>query len=169
MRDPVVNADSGRFSRTWTNYIDDLNSAVATLASAPGVTNGSDAAPGAIGEFMMTIGASGVPLGSAGVPTNVATLDLTPGDWDLAGNVAFNTTGATGAVAAGVNATSATFGDIFTHISGSLGSGVSQRLGTGGSQRINITLVTTVYLVASATLSSGAATATGRIWARRVR
>lgn len=167
MRDPVVNADSGRFSRTWTNYIDDLNSTVATISV--GVVDGSDATAGQIGEYLTASGA-GVPLGGSGTPTNVATIDLTPGDWDVSGNVAFAPSGgATAAISAGVNATSATFGVIFTHVSGSLGTGVGQRVGTGGPVRINLTVSTTVYLVASASLSSGGVTASGEIWARRAR
>ena len=164
MRDNPV-SDTGRFSRTWAQYIDKLNTAVANVGK--GVVDGSDATAGQVGEYLTASG-SGVGLGG-GTPANVATLSLTAGDWDVSGNVAFATTGATTAVVAGVSTVSGAFGSVYTHNSGTLGTSVQHRLGTGGSVRVNVTAAATVYLVAAASFSGGGVTASGEVWARRVR
>lgn len=160
--------DGGRHTQAWADYHESIADRVNTLADTvrQGITDGSDADAGNIGEYLFASN-SGVPLGGSGTATNVATLDLTAGDWDVEGNVAFATTGATTAVIAGVNTASATFGFVYTHHSGTLGTGAPHRIGTGGAQRMNVPIATTVFLVAAS--SGGGATASGAIWARRAR
>jgi hypothetical protein len=132
-----------------------------------GVTNGTDAAAGTVGEYLSAVG-SGVGMLSGAI-VNIATLALTPGDWDVEGNVSFIPSGSPTFVAASVNTVSATFGAHSTANAGQLGTAFEHRLGTGGSTRVNIETPMTAYLVAQCLLSTGAMTASGSIWARRVR
>ena len=49
-----------------------------------GVTDGSDAAPGMVGEVLFNVNTAGVNVASGG-SNNIVNLALTPGDWDVNG------------------------------------------------------------------------------------
>ena len=139
-----------------------------------GVTNGSDAPPGQIGEVISSVVASpGVTL-TTGVSAAVTSLSLTPGDWDVTGEVwiAVGAGGAT-AIYAGINsgptvpgfqAIGAARSNIFATITGSQISVLPLR-----SCRVSLSAMTTYYLAVIATFPSGTTTAYGNIIARRAR
>lgn len=159
MDNPV--SDTGRFSRPWTQYIDKLNTAVATAAAGMGVTDGTDAAAGQVGEYLT---ASGGPVTlTTNATANVATLNLTAGDWDVSGLVSFSAgAGTHTSFGAGLD----TIGILnqSTFPAGALTQGIGIP-----PKRYNASVATVVHLVAVATFSAGTVTAQGVVSARRAR
>jgi hypothetical protein len=158
----ALNAD-GLHSDMWEAHhqdvVDQLNIIANTMHR--GVTDGSDAAAGEVGEYL-TASATGVALVS-NVPINVVSLDLTAGDWDVAGNAQISSPGGTrnifGAGLDGIDTQiSATFPTTGTTVNG-----INAAL-----KRYNVTAATTVWLQALGSFS-GSATASGTIRARRAR
>lgn len=165
---PIADYPSGQqHSQAWTEYHQSVADQLAKQAANAGVADGSDATAGQIGEYL-TASAGSVGL-SSGTIANIVTLALTPGDWDVEGNVVFDPTGAVTFVAASVSVASATFGAHSTANAGTLGTALQHRIGTGGSTRVTSNSPLTAYLVAQCLFSTGAMNATGSIWARRVR
>jgi hypothetical protein len=166
---PIVDYASGQqHSQAWTEYHQNVADRLAGLQARRGITNGTDAAPGEIGEYLSSVSATSVGM-STGTIADIASLPLPPGDWDVEGNVVFDPTGAVTFVAASVNTVSVTFGSHSTANAGTLGTAQQHRIGTGGATRVNIDAPMTAYLVAQALFSTGAMNATGTIWARRAR
>jgi hypothetical protein len=143
-----------------------------------GVTDGSDAAPGTIGEVISGSNFAGVGL-TTNVAMNVTTITLTPGDWTVGGVVIFTpvSTGPNSVIAA-LSQTAATLpsdNDVAT------GKGIMQQIWassmpSGKTQttptsliRVSTSTSKSVYLVALATFGGGTVTVTGYISARRVR
>ena len=156
-----------------TGVITSTGTGVLVLNNAPniiGVTNGSNAAAGSVGEFISSFisSASQVAMTSS-TPTNITSISLTAGDWDVFGNV-YIIFSVTGTAAVGwISTTSATLPD------GPLFSGISVNAASivAGAPaipfvRLSLAGTTTVYLSAY-----GAGTVTingsGGIYARRVR
>lgn len=126
-----------------------------------------------IGAFLSTVIASGSAVSlSTTTPTNIGSLTLTPGDWDITGVVDYVTTGAsTLDFKSGVSAASSAFGPqdsfvnmplITTLLSDTFGHvlptwRLDNRTSTG----------TTIFLVGQANFSVGAAAAYGTIRARK--
>jgi hypothetical protein len=139
-----------------------------------GVTNGSDAAPGQIGEVISSVVLSpGVSLGS-GVAANITSIALTAGDWDVQGEawITFapaitllqcwiSPTSASAAPQAAINGSRVT-------MSGAAGFFVGTNVFSLRPARVSLSAPATYYLGVTAT---GGATnaAFGNIWARRVR
>jgi hypothetical protein len=134
-----------------------------------GVSDGSDAAGGQIGEFLSA--SNTFALGN-GVPAALAGMSLTPGDWNVWGNVVLTTL-------AGGSGVSFLAGGIST-VNNALGSNfVAQSFSTNIIQgnagvtlpmlRASITANTSYYAVAQINFASGSPQAAGYIWARRVR
>lgn len=141
-----------------------------------------DAADGEIGEVKTAtvVTASAVSL-SSGTAADVATLELTAGDWEVWGQVDRNWSGTTATIVStcisdtadtmstqpggsGIGTDplatdTATFGTTLTGIK-------SQRC---GPVRVTLSETTTLHLVAKDTFSAGTVTAFGTITARRVR
>ena len=170
---PIADFPSGQqHSQAWTEYHQSLSDQVNDLSivaatTNKGVTDGSDAVAGDIGEYLFTPSGASVGLSNGSVQ-NICSLDLTPGDWDVSGNIIFNPTGAVTYAAASCSTASVTLNVIAARVGGS--SAANQlRLGTGGDQRINVSADTTVYLVAQCGFTSGSVSATGMLWGRRVR
>jgi hypothetical protein len=147
----------------------------ATALPRAGVTDGSNAAAGQIGEYIsqtVLVGAA-VPLAS-GVTSTVTTISLTAGDWDVSGNVAFQPVPAASvtAVIAGIS-----LGAVFaTEPSGGAIQALIVPFTTGqfqtllaGTLRVSVAATTTVYLLAQGTFSGGTCGAYGFIGARRRR
>jgi hypothetical protein len=146
------------------------------LAPSAGVTNGSNAAAGQVGEYI----SSTVLVGSAVALTSstaadVTSISLTAGDWDVWGNVGFNPGGTTTytALDGWINTVSATGP---TQPGNGAAFGIQAPLTAGQAQlfpvgmtRISIASTTTVYLGAFATFGTSTLSAFGFIGARRVR
>ena len=144
-----------------------------TSKSLLGVTDGSNAAAGMVGEFISASQSAGLGL-SSGAVSNVTSVALTAGDWDVSG-VAWITTSGTAVanIAAALSPTAGTFPALpstgaFAQLvtSGYFGSPWILNVGTA---RFSITASTTVYLVVVPTFASGGATGYGFVRARRVR
>ena len=90
---PIAGALQQQFSQPWAAFHQQVSDLLNQLAatSGVGVTDGSEAQPGQIGEYMtMTGTATGL---ANNVMAPVASLDLTAGDWDVSGNVQFSSGG----------------------------------------------------------------------------
>jgi hypothetical protein len=157
---PIADFASGQqHSQAWTEYHQAVADRLAAITDA-GVTDGSEATAGDVGEYM-TAGSAAAAI-SSGVVTNIVALNLTPGDWDVSGFVAF-TAGAGTHTYFGVG-----ISVIDTSITATYpASAINQVLPTT-IHRINITAATAVWLVAQAGFT-GTMTAAGSIRGRRAR
>lgn len=175
--DPPIAASGQQHSQAWTEYhqqvadqlqnqltqINALTSQLSTLTGTmgQGVTDGSDAAAGDIGEYL-TATSGTVSLANA-VLTNIVSIDLTAGDWDVSGTVGFSAGSGThtlfgAGIGSGLDAViTATFPS----------AAMSMALPTS-VHRYNVTATTTVWLVAEVGFT-GSCTAQGIIRARRMR
>lgn len=143
------------------------------VINVTGATNGANATSGNVGEYIE----SKIPTGSAvalanGATSNITSISLPAGDWDIQASVVYNSTLATiTGKTSGVNTTSATLPTDGSEVP----SGLLQTLITGKDgatlprKRISSSSATTVYLVANCAFSLGNVTAYGILNARRVR
>ena len=137
--------------------------------TATGISNGSNAAVSQVGEYIAStiLSASAIGLGGSGTATTVTSISLTPGDWDVYGNVSYNLNGATVTAAYGAVNNSTAFPD------GSLYAQVGPITANTGfvapSMRYNLTATTTIDLLALGVYSVATPKVSGQIWARRVR
>lgn len=144
--------------------------------SQVGVTNGSNAAAGIVGEYFETnSGLTFTNLTSSQAAT-IATLSLTAGDWDVTGNGIFQATSATT-----LSGSSATI-NISTNVTYTSAEAANAFIllpnitlttfafnGAVPRRRFNLTNTTTVFLRTSILFSAGTITAGGNMSARRVR
>lgn len=146
------------------------------LLPSLGVTNGSNAAAGNIGEYIsstVVIG-SAVPL-TTSVVQEITSIPLTAGDWDVWGNICYSVDPST-VVDAAFGWTSTVVSTTFPvppnngAETGWVGTvtGVVPYL-TVGAQRISISTPTTVYLFTDSNFTTSTLSACGFIGARRVR
>jgi hypothetical protein len=141
--------------------------------SKVGVTDGSAAPAGQIGEVLSSIQTTPQALVST-TPKAVTTLPLTAGDWDVQGEVWIAAgTGAPTVTAAAINTAVAipaavALGVAARQISAAIAASSTVVMPLTPC-RVNITSPTTYNLVAQATFPSGTTNATGKIWARRAR
>lgn len=164
--------EKGRYSQAWTRHQQDVVDALHNVGT--GVSDGSDAAAGHIGEYLSAgVIFPGVALAGGGAAADVTNLALTAGDWDVTGSVIFSSSAANlVSVVASVSATSATITDpgmaaINTN-AGTTRFTSGTRL-VAGPVRFNLGAAGTAFLVASATFPAGVASAYGHIGARRIR
>jgi hypothetical protein len=135
-----------------------------------GVTDGSNAAAGQVGEVITAnMGSAGVNIPASNTWTNVLSITLTPGDWDVVGTI--NITSSAGAtnIAATQSLTTApssAMGDFWVQIYGvtlsEFGSAIPP-------QRYTVTANTIVYLLGFCAFTTGTVTAYGQLIARRMR
>lgn len=156
-----------------------------TTPTITGVTDGSSAAAGKVGEYVcakVTNGGSpsgcstnsATPVAFASTATvTVTSISLTAGDWTVCGNVFLNPVGAGfTSVTAGISNVAATqpssadLDGALTILNATF-AGVGQVLPTG-CKRFSTASTASQYLVASGN-TTGSGTAWGIIWARRVR
>ncbi|QHJ80882.1 MAG: hypothetical protein [Bacteriophage sp.] len=133
-----------------------------------GVVDASNAATGKVGEVLTAITA--LSAITTNVDTNLVSISLTPGDWDVSGVARFETSAsAITSVFCGLTTTSATAPGFpaACQISGMTSGGTQQV--NPPLVRFNVSATTTVYLVGRAAFASGTATARGYIQARRIR
>ena len=165
----VLITDSGSIPQLSTTLPSLLN---IPLPNIIGVTNGSNAAAGSVGEYVT----SNVPVAAGvsltnGIPANVSSISLSAGDWDIYGNVTIISSGSNHAVAMWCSITSATLPEesLYTGTSLIAGATLANFQASTPFLRISISLTTTVYLSAQSAFSSGTSKASGSIFARRVR
>lgn len=136
-----------------------------------GTNTSNNANAGSVGEYVTATG-SAVSL-SNNTPTNITSVSLTAGDWEVQSSIVFLPAAGTtvAQVVAGMNTTSATLpaGQFTWNLQ-------STSLATGGaqssalpSQRFSVSATTTVFLVGQSNFGASTMTATGIIRARRVR
>lgn len=156
---PIVDSPSGqRHSQAWTEYHQSVSDKLAQMYR--GVTDGSDAAAGNIGEYLTNT--SGAVALTSGAIANVVSLDLTAGDWDVSGNVIFTPSAGTHSFfGVGMDAPDVYLAATFSTAA------LNQALNTA-PRRYNVTATTTVWVVAQAVFA-GTCTATGTVRARRIR
>jgi hypothetical protein len=146
-----------------------------------GVTDGSNAAAGQIGEWISSfVASSGAVAGVTGTAFNVTSISLTAGDWDVQGNVflialagaptvtgVYGWVGLTSAALPPMGASGCAVMALVTP-AGAFGNGAG---GPTGVLRVSVSATTTVYLSASVNYSGAGASAGcyGVITARRVR
>ena len=140
-----------------------------------GTTTNDSAAAGCVGEYVSSIIASGSAISlTNNTVTNITSISLTAGDWDVDGVVVFTpdtTTVRTRSIGA-FNTTSASLPATYYRSTLTLGTADAAGETYGGPvpiQRISLSATTTVYLMAYAQFSAGNQTAHGYISARRVR
>lgn len=161
--DGVLQVLNGSTSSGGTTYLGELL----------GVTNASGATTGYYGEVLSGKIASGSAQAlQTTVATNVTSLSLSAGDWDVSGNINFTGTASTiTATSGGITTTSVTVPTDGTEVF----SGVVTTLITETDsitiprKQINVSSTTTVYLVGKCTFSAGSVSAFGSITARRMR
>ena len=160
--DPPVAADGQQHSEAWAGYHQNVADRLDRLPALmrKGVTDGSDAAAGDIGEYLSNT-AGAVALSSA-VTANIVSLALTAGDWDVSGGVVFSPSAATNSFF-GVGV-----GGLDTYIAATFAAAALNQALNTATRRYNVTAATTVWVVARAVFA-GTCTATGSIRARRVR
>lgn len=144
-----------------------------------GKADNSSATAGFVGEYLSstTTGAINDVTLASNVPTNVTSLSLTAGDWDVSGQVVISFAAITPTTPSYGAQISTTSTDI-TPINGSQASGYNPsgvaitevETLTLCTRRISVNTTTTVYLTAFvSTYAGGTATASGMFTARRVR
>jgi len=138
------------------------------VASKKGITDGSNAAAGDIGEIISNT-TTGVAL-TSGTPANLTSVVLTPGDWELSGTVLLGSSAVNITLSfGGLNTTSGTL-PAFPNVARLETQGGTASVQTSvPSVRFNVSTNTTVYLVGQITFPSGTGTGSGYIRARRVR
>lgn len=138
----------------------------------PGTATNDNPSAGSIGEFVT----AGIAIGSeitlsTGVQTNVVSISLTAGDWDVWGTAAFDTGGST-VVAATIGSVSTTSATLAAPSSGAyfnVAGNVSNTIASTGTTRLSLSATTTVYLVAYSTFTVSTQKVYGGIFARRRR
>lgn len=138
-----------------------------------GKGDNSSASAGFVGEYVeskIAIG-SAVPI-TPSTATNIISISLTAGDWDVSGNMNYSFTGATLTLAtAGISTTSETLPTDGTEVQNGLNLvGATSVNGISVPQkRISLNATTTVYLVGRVNFSVGSTVTYGYMSARRVR
>jgi Collagen triple helix repeat (20 copies) len=167
----AVSANAGNLAKLGTDSL-------VYVPPLKGITDGSEALPGNVGEVISAGNTIGFNLTTA-VPSNVVTLVLTPGDWNVGGVIIFapTSTGPNSVIAALSQTTNtlppdsdvATGKAIMQQIwASSMPSGKTQTTPTS-LIRVNTTTQKNVYLVAQATFGGGSVNVTGYASARRIR
>lgn len=148
------------------------------IPSITGVTDGSNAASGVVGEYIsasILIG-SAVSLTST-ICSNVTSISLTAGDWDITGTVYFDPSPGTisNYQIGGISQTSATFETPATNNNNAANGSITSTLPTDyacnlciGNYSANLTTTKTIYLIAQSSFTGGMG-AYGFIAARRAR
>lgn len=153
-----------------------FSSTVTPTGGIVGVTGASNASAGQVGEYIFSqILAGSAVSTTTGAVTNVTSISLTAGDWDVWGNVVSNpasgttTTqlgGAISLVSATVPTPPGSGGYVNTYVPATVNLAPAI---TSGQLRVSIASTTTVYLVGVASFSGSTESLYGFIGARRVR
>lgn len=144
-----------------------------------GVSTNSNASAGYVGEIISGTAVSTAVSLTTSIASDVTSISLTAGDWDVNGVVNFAPGGATtvSQITSAINTVSATIPDTFgTPSINNSRSALAMTFTTAAPQvlsvmpcRISIAATTTVYLIARSNFGASTMTVGGIIWARRVR
>lgn len=136
-----------------------------------GTTTNNNAAAGSVGEFVSSTVTSGSPVSlSNNTPTNITSISLTAGDWDVYGNGVALFLGNSSKTIAWVSSTSATLpaDDSVFQITAVVVGACAQAIGIS-PRRFSLSGTTTIYLSMEVTFSTSTTTGYGNLFARRVR
>jgi len=160
---------------TWSSTLNTglvLNQPIINQPNIVGITNGSNAAAGSVGEVISAVANESASVSLTNTsPTNVVSIVLTPGQFLVFGNFfiqcsSVNLNHATG----WISQVSATQPDPSLY---STWAGFTTMIGQFGGavpmQPINVTTTTVVYLGVNAGFGAGSASACGGIYAVRIR
>ena len=138
--------------------------------SLRGTNTNDNASAGYVGELISSrvASASAISLTTM-TASNVTSISLTAGDWDIEGNVSFAFGGVSTGAAAWISLTSATLPDYSLYNAIENSGGIGSVGFSTPKVRVSIASTTTVYLSALTAFSTSTATACGGIYARRVR
>jgi hypothetical protein len=171
---PTSPSNGDIWATTAGVFIQVAGATVGPLGTQVGVTNGSNAPAGDVGEFMSSdVTQANAVSTTSGTTLNVTHVSLTPGDWDCTGTVVEITASGTTATqfTAGISTTSAALPALENATNG----GTNFGLNPGSVQampvaplRVNTSSAKTVFLVANFVFSGGANTAFGNVQCRRM-
>lgn len=135
-----------------------------------GTGTNDDASAGYVGEVKSSqiANASAVSLVDT-TSKSITSISLTAGDWDVYGNVFFNIGGNCTSIVSAISTVNNTLPD-FSLISQIQVAAITNSSGlVAPTQRFSVSGSTTVYLIANSSFSTSTVTASGLIYARRVR
>lgn len=176
----LTNTGSGTVKIGITNANITFSNQTVTVAGTlalTGVTNGTDAASGIIGEYMHSgVGITTATLTNGNGGTPVVTLTLSAGDWDVEANISYQATSATVVPGSGSSANLSTNASYSTSETQTifLPSPIATITTFAYSvalprYRVSCTASTVVRARTTVLFSAGTVTAGGDITARRVR
>lgn len=166
---------------------DETGTGSAVFGTSPNITTpniigtaaGGNATAGSVGEYVSSVIQSGSAVSlTTGVATNLTSISLTAGDWDVWGTFMYTPAATTNItqLVGGISTTSATLtvsssaDRIGITSYGSGGVVPTVFVGSPSTQtRINVSSTTTVYAVVNCTFTVSTLTAFGSLQARRVR
>lgn len=171
----VANGGTGTTASTGTGSVVLASSPTLTTPNVVGTATNNNAAAGSVGELISAtlVEGSAVSLTTA-TAANITSVNLTAGDWDVSGVVAFKFAGTTSytILTGGTNSTSATIGAIGTYANNVVAAnvpGAVTAIKEAPITRYSLSATTTVYLIAYAAFTVSTLQAYGFIRARRVR
>lgn len=171
---------------TSTNAVSDTPAFYVANSNANGcvvgTTAGDNATAGSVGEFV-TSGAAGPVNTVNGTLTNITSIALTAGDWDVQGSLSVSGNGATfsgtgnyifGAISAYSGNTNTDGVTSYTNLYSQIPAAVSPTIAANISFpaiRFSLSTTTTIYIkcATNGTITVATPTMQGCIWARRVR
>ena len=146
------------------------------VSQAPGSATNDNASAGNLGEYVTSQVTCATATGlSNGVSSNVTTISLTAGDWDVWGAVGVDPAGTTvlTSIQGGIGGTSGAMPSAgfpaYAAWAGSVTGATHLNVITIGPRRESFSGTNTVYLVVNATFTTSTAGGCGYIIARRVR
>jgi hypothetical protein len=173
----VTTAGTGKFTAITMNAASNTITP-GTTGGIVGTTLADNAQAGSIGEVIQSavIAISAIALTVSGTAYNVTSISLTAGDWDVFGTVGYAPAATTTitALSQSSNATTgaqAAFPNTSTDYTDAtaLAPGAVNIIKNIPTRQFNVSVGTTVYLVATATFGTSTITAGGQITARRRR
>jgi hypothetical protein len=156
---------------TLSNNRGTFNGSVSASGGIVGVTDGSDAAAGMVGEYLAGVQAAVAMTSSS--PITIASVALTAGDWDVNANLVFTPAGGATATLGivALNTTTNTlpasvFDGSYTQVPVTA---AGQFVLVSGTKRFSLAAAATVFLVGFVQFTGGTCTGQGFVRARRVR
>jgi hypothetical protein len=152
---------------TWARA-DHVHPSDTTRMPIAGVINGSNAAAGQVGEFITADRLTNLAL-TTNVTTNIVSVSLTAGDWDVSGNLYLSTSAGCSQFQVATNPTQGSSWSGFAEVAATGAAALAGGALATGTVRLSLTVTTTVWLTAQATFTSGTCNAQGTLNARRAR
>ncbi len=141
-----------------------------TTKGIVGTPTNNNAAATYVGEFISSTIASGAAISpSSTVATDLTSISLTAGDWDVYGDVSFTNSGTASSFSGSISTVTATVQDPSAGISSATSSLTGSVLFAVPYRRMSLAATTTIYLVVLTVFATGTPTCYGGIYARRAR